>query len=82
MFCNKYKGILVIEYYNRLETQLDFDHEIKNAKEKEWQILGITIPFIGQLSISVIDFSYLYTTIETKMSTEVNNFIDSTKILF
>ena len=47
IFCNKYKGILVIEYYNRLETQLDFDHKIKNAKEKERQILGITIPFIA-----------------------------------
>ncbi len=47
IFCNKYKGNLVIECYNRLETQLDFDHEIKNAKEKERQILGITIPFIG-----------------------------------
>ncbi len=47
IFCNRYKGILVIEYYNRLETQLDFDHEIKNAKEKERQILGITIPFTG-----------------------------------
>jgi hypothetical protein len=46
IFYNKYKGILVIEYYNRLETQLDFDHEIKNAQEKERQILGITIPFI------------------------------------
>jgi hypothetical protein len=47
IFCNRYKGILVIEYYNRLETQIDFDHEIKNAKEKERQILGITIPFTG-----------------------------------
>ncbi len=36
-----------LEYYNRLETQIDFDHEIKNAKEKERQILGITIPFTG-----------------------------------
>jgi hypothetical protein len=35
IFCNKYKGIPVIEYYNRLDTQLDFDHEIKNAKQKE-----------------------------------------------